>query len=535
MQDTNSENEATSPASHPDQVADNATNEKSPSSEQPPSPMPYTIYTRSQKRRLRLLLGFATITSPLTATIYFPLLPLLRTHFNTSAQAINLTITIYIIFQALSPAVFGPLSDSIGRRMVYLITLALYALGNLGLALNKSSLAALLVLRAIQSLGASAAFAVSIGVVADVCVPSERGRMLGPVSMALNLGACVGPVVGGAVAWNSGSYEWVFWALLIVGVTLWVFVGLFLPETARALVGNGSPEAERRWWEESWLIAVKRWLFDRKEEAETKGRSDENAGDVPGRKPIREQWRFLNPLTCLRVMFHWDTFFVLWMQGSFYVVDYTVVAAMPDIFSNIYQFNELQVGLTYIPRGIGIIAGGYSAGKLMDYNYKTVARKIGWRVDKVAGDDLLHFPIERTRARGSYSLLILSTAILLGYGWSVTNHAHLAIVLVLQFMQGFSGAVIYNVYNALLVDVFPESPSTAAAAASVVRCAMAAAGVAILQPLLDALDRGWYFTILGIWSGGCGALAVSVIQKKGMSWRTRRIKRKNAKDSADSG
>lgn len=535
MQRTNSENEAISPASHSGQVEDNATNEKPPSSEQAPSGMPYTVYTRSQKRRLRLLLGFVTITSPLTATIYFPLLPLLRTHFHTSAEAINLTITIYIIFQALSPAVFGPLSDSIGRRLVYLVTLALYALGNLGLALNKSSLAALLVLRAVQSLGASAAFAVSYGVVADVCVPSERGRMLGPVSMALNLGACVGPVVGGAVAWTSGSYEWVFWALLMVSVTLWVLVGLFLPETARTLVGSGGAEAERRWWEESWLVLVKRWLFDTKEEAETKSRSEENAGDVPARKPIREQWRFFNPLTCLRVMFHWDTFFVLWMQGSFYVVDYTVVAAMPDIFSDIYQLNEFQVGLTYVPRGIGIIVGGYTAGKLMDYNYKIIAKKIGWKVDKVAGDDLLQFPIERARVRGSYSLLILSTAVLLGYGWSVTKHAHIAIVLVLQFMQGFTGAFFYNIYNALLVDVFPESPSTAAAAAAIVRCAMAAAGVAILQPLLDALGRGWYFTSLGIWSGGCGALAVLVIQKKGMSWRTRRIKRKNAENSADSG
>ncbi len=531
MRHADSKNEAISPAGRSDQVPV-AGKEKSPSSEQPPPPVPYTVYTPSQKRRLRVLIGFATITSPLTATIYFPLLPLLRAHFNTSAQAINLTITIYIIFQALSPAIFGPLSDSIGRRLVYLITLALYALGNLGLALNRSSLAALLVLRAIQSLGASAAFAVSYGVVADVCVPSERGRMLGPVSMALNLGACVGPVVGGAVAWTSGGYEWVFWALVIVGVTLWGFVGLFLPETARALVGSGSPEAERRWWEESWFIVVKRWLFTKKEEAEMKSRGDENAGDVPARKPIREQWRSLNPLTCLRVMFHRDTFFVLWMQGSFYVVDYTVVAAMPDIFSTIYRFNELQVGLTYIPRGVGIIAGGYSAGKLMDYNYKTVARQIGWQIDKVAGDDLLHFPIEWTRARGSYALLMLSTAVLLGYGWSVTRHAHLAIVLALQFMQGFSGAVFYTIYNALLVDVFPESPSTAAAAASIVRCAMAAAGVAILQPLLDALDRGWYFTMLAIWSGGCGALAVGVIQKKGMAWRTRRIQRESARDSA---
>jgi MFS family permease len=73
----------------------------------------------------------------------------------------------------------------------------LYAIGNLVLAVNKRSYAVLLVLRAIQSLGASAAYAISFGVVADICVPSERGGMLGPIGMALNLGTCVGPVVGG--------------------------------------------------------------------------------------------------------------------------------------------------------------------------------------------------------------------------------------------------------------------------------------------------------------------------------------------------
>lgn len=151
----------------------------------PPPPKPYTTFTTTQKRLLTLLLGLATITSPLTATIYFPLLPLLRSHFHSSSQAINLTITLYIIFQALSLAIFGPLSDSLGRRPVYLITITLYVVGILGLALNRKSYTVLLVLRALQSLGASAAYAVSFGVVADVCVPSDRGRMLGPVSMAL--------------------------------------------------------------------------------------------------------------------------------------------------------------------------------------------------------------------------------------------------------------------------------------------------------------------------------------------------------------
>jgi len=526
---------------HSQHIADNASTEACPQLNQPVSPTPYTVYTRNQKRRLRLLLGFATITSPLTATIYFPLLPLLRVHFNTSAQAINLTITIYIIFQALSPAVFAPISDTLGRRLVYLVTLALYTVGNLGLALNKSSYVALLTLRAIQSLGASAALAISYGVVADICIPSERGSMLGPVSMALNLGACVGPVIGGAVAWTSGSYEWVFWSLVIVGVMLWFSVGLFLPETARVLVGNGSPDAERRCWEESWFILIKRSLFDRNGKIETKERESEHRGhglmsSESSRKDISilRQCRFVNPLACLRVMFHRDTFFILWLQGSFYVVDYSVVAAMPDIYKDIYHFNELQIGLTYIPRGAGIIAAGYCIGKLMDYNYKTVATQIGWNIDEVAGDDLQHFPIERARTRFSYLLLMLSTVVLIGYGWAVTKHAHLAVMLVLQFLQGSMGTSFYNTYNALLVDVFPESPSTAAAAASIVRCMMAAAGVAILQPLLDALNRGWYFTILGLWSGICGALAVLMIERKGMRWRTQRIERRNAPRSAHS-
>jgi len=90
-------------------------------------------------------------------------------------------------------------------------------------------------------------------------------------------------------------------------------------------------------------------------------------------------------------------------------------------------------------------------------------------------------------------------------------------------MQGFWGTCFYTAYNTLLVDVFPESPSTAAAAASITRCAMAAAGVAVLQPLLDAAGRGWFFTVLGLWSGSFGVVAVWYIKNKGMTWRNRRM------------
>ena len=534
-----SSSKQTSPVEDPDIIIQPLVKPGSKSeapTEAPPTPSPalYTTFTSKEKKLLTLLLGLATITSPLTATIYFPLLPLLRTHFNTSAQSINLTITLYVVFQALSPAIFGPLSDSLGRRPVYLITLSLYVVGNLGLALNKRSYSVLLGLRALQSLGASAAFSVSYGVVADVCVPSERGRMLGPVSMALNLGACVGPVVGGWVAYSSGSYEWVFWTLVIVGAVLLAGVLFLLPETARSVVGNGTGRAQEKWWEASWLSLCMTWTRNRKLAVQSDASANpKKENRVHQRVSVRKRFRIRNPLACLTIIFHRDTFLALWMHGSFYTVDYSLVAAVPDIYKNIYHFNELQIGLAYLPRGVGIITGGFVNGKWMDYNYRVAARKIGHEVDKVSGDDLDHFPIEHARARGSFYLLAWSTTAMIAYGWAVDKHANVSIPLILQFMQGFWGTCIYTIYNTLLVDIFPESPSTAAAAASIVRCAMAATGVAILQPLLDAVGRGWYFTTLALWSGVLGALAIWTIKKKGMHWRVKRITKNKVSDNPE--
>lgn len=403
-------------------------------------------------------------------------------------------------------------------------------LANLGLALNKDSYAGLLVLRALQSLGASAAFAVCYGVVADVCVPAERGKMLGPVSAALNLGACVGPVVGGWVALRSGSYNWVFWCLVIIGAVLLVAVGAFLPETARNVVGNGSVTA-RMWWERTWWAVLWDWgssVWEGRGGASERGGVDCEVARGGGDSLTAEKkrrFKVANPLACLRIIFWKDTALVLWMHGSFYMVDYCIQTTIPSTYKDIYRFNELDIGLSYLPRGAGIIVGGFANGKRMDRNYKLTAKEIGHTVDRVSGDNLDHFPIERARARDSWYLLGLSTCTSIGYGWALERHTYVSIPLVIQFIQGFLGTCLYNIFNTLLVDIFPESPSTAAAAASITRCALAALGVAVLQPLLDALGRGWYFTVLGLVSGAAGSAAVWAIQTHGMKWRSQRIAR----------
>ncbi|CAF9930759.1 hypothetical protein IMSHALPRED_008275 [Imshaugia aleurites] len=483
---------------------------------------PYTSLTSSQKRLLTILIGLATITSPLTATIYFPLLPLLRSHFKTSSEAINLTITLYVVFQAISPAVFGPLSDTLGRRPIYLATLLLYTAANLGLAVNNDSYAALLTLRALQSLGASAAYAVSYGVVADVCVPAERGSMVGSVSMALNLGTIVGPVIGGWVAYRSGGYGLVFWFLVIIGGLLLLLVLLFLPETARTLVGNRSSHKEL-WWQRPWWNLLRDCI---RPQTQIWDSVISVTKPSDGQEPSDDRNKTLgiqHPLNCFRIIFYKDSFLVLSMHGLFYMIDYCVQTTIPSTYKDIYHFNAFEIGLAYLPRGFGIVAGGYFVGKWMDHNYKITAHRIGHHVDRIRGDSLDHFPIERARSRGTWWLLFISTCALTGYGWAIDKHGHVSITLILQFVLGFLGTCFYTIYNTLLVDIWPQSPSTAAAAASVVRCALAASGVAIVQPLIDAMGKAWYFTALGFMSGIAGSMLVTLLQTRGMNWRQRRL------------
>lgn len=72
--------------------------------------------------------------------------------------------------------------------------------------------------------------------------------------------------------------------------------------------------------------------------------------------------------------------------------------------------------------------------------------------------------------------------------------------------------------NTLLLDLHPQEPSTAQAACNLVRCALAAAGVALLQLLIDQVGIGWLFTLLAILSALCVPL-LTFERNNGIRWR----------------
>lgn len=521
-----------------------------------PSSVQYSTFTKCQKHYITYLLGFMTLASSLTATIYFPLILLLAQQYHTSSQAINLTITLYVVLQGIAPSFWSPLSDVFGRRPVFLATFGLYTAASLGLALAQGSYTALILLRATQSIGGSAVLSIAYGVVADLVTSAERGSMLGPMLASGNLGPCVGPLIGGAVA-MTGEPAWCFWALVIFGGAATLLIGWTLPETRRTIVGNGAVPAFGVW--RTWWSLTVGWRENRKvtgpADAEkgdssqkpsygkhgTAGNQYDQKGDPAQAESVtsvvsdndinktatgRGKLVVPNPFVSLRLIFYWDTFFALWLAASPYAVWYLIQTSIPVIYgkgSSGYGFKDVYVGLCYLTGGAGVITGGFVCGKMMDMNYKHVAHKAGFSANKTENHDNIHdFPIEEARSRFSVLILVVSTCVLVGFGWAVQYRVHPAVPLILQFYLGAKCTVLLQVYSALLVDIFPEKPGTIAASNNITRCGLSAAVVAALDPLVSAMGRGWLFTMVAFLDGGLCVICVLLLRRWGKHWRDKR-------------
>lgn len=313
------------------------------------SAIPYTIFSKSKKRLITTLIGISMFFSPFSANIYLPCIDALQHTVHTTPELINLTITVYVVIQGVAPAFFGDLADTIGRRPVYLITFSIYVAANVGLAVQ-NSYAALMMLRALQSFGCSATIAIGYGVVADVATPAERGSMLGLASVAMNLGPSLGPLAGGLLAARAG-WRWVFWLLVIFGASFLAILLMFFPETARNVVSNGS--VPPKGWNRTLISKI------RPPRDCTQPITDQTTDPTQRRKIT-----FPNPLKSLRVIFHRDTGAVLSISAIYYATYYTIQASLPSIFIDIYALNELEIGLCYFAIGIGVVLGGYLNGML---------------------------------------------------------------------------------------------------------------------------------------------------------------------------
>mgnify|MGYP005989078217 CR=1 FL=1 len=464
---------------------------------------PYSTFSRSTRIWVTAMITVGSIISPMTANIYFPAIVSIAKDLNVTTGLINLTLTTYMVFQGLSPPLLGDFGDMAGRRPAYVLAFTVYLAANIGLALQRNY-AVLMVLRCFQSAGSSGTLALGFAVIADLVPRSSRGRYMGIVGAGINVGPTLGPFLGGLLSQYLG-WPALFWFLAIfasVWLIPWI---LFTPETCRHVVGNGSLAPQK------WNAPVMHYITGQK--------------SIIGLEPgPRHKLKLPNPLKTLVLSFEKEMGQILLIASAIYLCFILVAATLSTLFKEIYGYSDLQIGLCYLPYGVGCCITSVIQGYILDWNYRRIAKKIGFGMNQRSRDDVSKFPIESARIQPLYPSLLIGGGALIGYGWALQVETSVAVPLVLVFIVGMMVPTSFNVLNTLIIDLFPEAPATAAAANNLVRCLFGAVATAIIDYMLKGMGRGWCFTFLAL------LMIASIpwlwlIEKRGPKWRAEKAKR----------
>ncbi|TAQ85666.1 hypothetical protein B7494_g6018 [Chlorociboria aeruginascens] len=459
-----------------------------------------TIFTRRQKALIITIVSTAATFSGFASNIYFPAIPTIAVDLSVSAELVNLTVTSYMILQALSPTIWGAVADVHGRRSTYICTFVVFIGACIGLAETRHYYQ-LVILRCLQSAGSASTIALGAGVLGDITTREERGGYMGIFQAALLAPVAVGPILGGVFAETLG-WKSIFWFLTIYSGAFLIVLILFLPETLRSLVGNGSTPAR----------GLAKPIFSCLQTHKEFQRPVELS--PPPTKKLSVN--FLGPIT---ILFSLEAIIIIIFLSIYYTVWQMTITAMSTLFKRTYNLNELQIGLTFIANGVGSIAGTLSTGKLMDMDYLRVKSSYAGPPE--------NFPLERARLRliWIWSGLQCSAAII--FGWTVNEHVHISVPIICTFVIGWAATSIQSVVTTFMVDVFPTKSASSTAALNLSRCLMGAGGTAAVLPLTSAIGVGWTFTLLA------GVLVVSfglvgLQMRYGGNWRQKREEREKA-------
>jgi EmrB/QacA subfamily drug resistance transporter len=148
--------------------------------------------------------------------------------FDTNILWAAWTLSIYMVAVTSMMPLMGNLSDSFGRKPVFLGSLLLFTVSSLacGLAPNIYSLVAF---RFLQGIGGASFLPTAAGIVSDQ-FPEHRQQAIGLFSSIFSIGGIVGPNLGG---WIVSRYSWryIFYINLPIGLGLLVLIMVLLRDT----------------------------------------------------------------------------------------------------------------------------------------------------------------------------------------------------------------------------------------------------------------------------------------------------------------
>jgi multidrug resistance protein len=365
--------------------------------------------------------------------------------------------------------VFAPLSEVLGRRVIYASTLLVAIIFIIPCAVAKS-LTTLLVCRAIDGIAFSAPMTLVGGTLADLWNTEERGVPMAAFSAAPFLGPAIGPLVGGFLS-DAKGWRWLYWIQLILGGVSYILITFTVPETYAP------------------IILARR---AKKLRAETGDDSHVTERDLDMR-PLRNRLGIFLVRPFQLLFSELIVFLVALYMAVLYGLLYMFFIAYPIIYQKGKGYSASTTGLMFIPIALGVLFSATCA-PLVNINYLALCRKHNGS------------PPAEIRL---IPMMIFCWFIPIGlfiFAWSSYPQLSWVGPAIGGFPVGFGFIFLYNSANNYLVDSYQHQAASALAAKTFMRSFWGAAVVLFTTQMYDRLGYQWASSLLGFIALACCAI-----------------------------
>ncbi|GAA0990315.1 multidrug effflux MFS transporter [Subtercola frigoramans] len=182
-------------------------------------------------RSLVIVLGMLVALGPFTIDLYLPAFPAIQHDFDTTPAAITLTLTGATLGFGIGQLIVGPLSDSVGRRVPLIVSIALHIVASAGAA-SALSVESLTAFRVAQGMGVTATGVVVIAIARDLFSGQRLVQTLANVAVISGIAPIAAPVFGSQLL-RITDWRGTFLVICGYAVVAFVLVMLLVPETLR--------------------------------------------------------------------------------------------------------------------------------------------------------------------------------------------------------------------------------------------------------------------------------------------------------------
>ncbi|KAF2740776.1 MFS general substrate transporter [Polyplosphaeria fusca] len=399
----------------------------------------------------------STVTSSLAAATA----PISEHFNNTNEYQLVLPTSIYLVGYCLGPLIWGPISESYGRKITMIVSFVLFTIFSIASSVSPN-FAALVVFRLLVGVGGSCAISVVGGICADIYHdPKMRGRAMAFFMASTTFGPILGPPISGFI--GTVVWSWTFWVGVILAGATWPLL-IFFPETFAPVILKRRAQKLRKETGDMSIVAP----------IELEKRDLGHIITVVLTRPIR--MIVFEPLvlfTCLYLSYAYALFYIF-------------LQSYPIIFMDTYGFSAGEEGLAFLPIGIGAIisAGIYLAWDSILERAQRLAKP--WS----QSEEMRRLPL--ACIAGPWFVISLFWT-----GWSAKMGIHWIVPVLAGIPFGIGYLCLFMALLNYLVDAYEIFAASAMAAASFSRSTFGAVLPFAAKPMYRTLGIAWACSLLG--------------------------------------